>query len=100
MFRNHSKAFDLEGTITVENPSENEIIILHTDRTSKNEARLENNFKTKGFNIYETRTNLIYHNKNGITHCEELSRLFSYNGSVLGRTIDSLFQDYTLIGRV
>jgi len=57
-FRNHSKAFDLEGTITVENPSENEIIILRTDRTGKNEARLEANFKTKEFNIYENKNKL------------------------------------------
>lgn len=52
-FRNNSKAFDLDGTITVETPSENRITILRADRTGKNEARLEADFKTKEFRIYE-----------------------------------------------
>lgn len=52
-FRNHSEAFDLDGTITVETPSENRIIIRRTDRTGENEARLEADFRIKEFKIYE-----------------------------------------------
>lgn len=52
-FRNHSEAFNLDGTITVETPSENRIIIRRTDRTGENEARLEADFRIKEFKIYE-----------------------------------------------
>ncbi|MGM0123197.1 sucrose phosphorylase [Enterococcus sp. AZ194] len=50
-FRNESKAFDLDGEVSVETPCANEIIITRKDKSKTNIAVLTANLTTKTFSI-------------------------------------------------
>ncbi|MGX6971161.1 sucrose phosphorylase [Vagococcus bubulae] len=52
-FRNQSKAFDLEGAISVETLTDNEIKITRTNKEMTDTAILEANLDTKEFCIYD-----------------------------------------------
>jgi sucrose phosphorylase len=52
-FRNTSEAFDLEGSIEIQTPSESEIIIHRKNQDTTVAAVLTANLKTKEFSIYE-----------------------------------------------
>lgn len=62
-FRNTSQAFDIEGTITVETPSDSQIIIERTDKDGESTAVLTADLETKSFAIH----------KNGVKVFEQLS---------------------------
>ncbi|MHC9533322.1 sucrose phosphorylase [Dellaglioa sp. L3N] len=51
-FRNEFKGFDLEGTVEVQIPNENEIIITRSDATKSNTAKLVANLNTKQFTLF------------------------------------------------
>lgn len=53
-FRNQSAAFDLDGAIDVQQPSENEIVITRQSADTKTAAILSANLKTQQFTITET----------------------------------------------
>lgn len=58
-FRNTSEAFDLEGSIEIETPSSNEIVIIRKNKTNKITATLKANLSTKTFQISENERNIL-----------------------------------------
>ena len=50
-FRNQAAAFDLEGAIKVETPSENELTITRQDKTGQHEAKLTLNVKDLTYSV-------------------------------------------------
>ncbi|EDN7816637.1 sucrose phosphorylase [Listeria monocytogenes] len=58
-FRNTSEAFDLEGSIEIETPSSNEIVIIRKNKTNKIAATLKANLSTKTFQISENERNIL-----------------------------------------
>ncbi|SFC09230.1 sucrose phosphorylase [Alkalibacterium subtropicum] len=62
-FRNTSQAFDLEGTIMIDTPSESQIIIERTDKEGASTAILKADLETKAFTIH----------KNGLKIFEQLA---------------------------
>ena len=50
-FRNQAAAFDLEGAIKVETPSENELTITRQDKTGQHEAKLTLNVKYLTYSV-------------------------------------------------
>lgn len=51
-FRNEFEGFDLEGDIEIQTPNDNEIIIIRSDSSKSNVAKLVANLKTKEFSVY------------------------------------------------
>lgn len=58
-FRNVSKAFDLDGSISIDTPSESEIVINRVSKNGQSVAKLTADFKTKSFSIREN-NNIIF----------------------------------------
>ncbi|HEM1712862.1 TPA: sucrose phosphorylase, partial [Listeria monocytogenes] len=56
---NTSEAFDLEGSIEIETPSSNEIVIIRKNKTNKITAILKANLSTKTFQISENERNIL-----------------------------------------
>ncbi|MGM0213110.1 sucrose phosphorylase [Enterococcus sp. AZ109] len=52
-FRNRSAAFELTGTITVETPTEETIVVIRKSQDGKTVARLEADLAAKKFNVFE-----------------------------------------------
>ena len=50
-FRNESLAFDLEGTIQIETPNENELLIIRSNKAQTHQASLLLNAKNYSFTI-------------------------------------------------
>ncbi|MBC2375974.1 sucrose phosphorylase [Listeria welshimeri] len=57
-FRNNSEAFDLEGSIEVQTPNSNKIVIIRKNKTEKIVAILTANLMTKSFQITENERNI------------------------------------------
>lgn len=51
-FRNEFEGFDLEGDIEIQTPNDNEIIIIRSNSSKSNVAKLVANLKTKEFSVY------------------------------------------------
>jgi sucrose phosphorylase len=50
-FRNQAAAFDLEGSIAVETPSEHELVIVRRNKDGKHEAKLTLNVKDLTYSV-------------------------------------------------
>ncbi|HAO6286247.1 TPA: sucrose phosphorylase, partial [Listeria monocytogenes] len=53
------EAFDLEGSIEIETPSSNEIVIIRKNKANKITATLKANLSTKTFQISENERNIL-----------------------------------------